>query len=143
MVGLLDSLCRSQTQMFLRLMLNKDSTLCYKDGPQLPLLNITTTCEMYGRYVIFYNERLDGVYYPGNYELGNVHSELCEVVVQGISLLLNLWFRASFLSLNKMIWSIYKTETSYTLLLLSKSWIDFCLYNNTQFMTTKHFWKSK
>lgn len=40
----------------------KNSTLCYKDGPHLP--NFTTTCTNYGRYVIFYNERLNGVIYP-------------------------------------------------------------------------------
>lgn len=62
----------------------KDSTLCYKDGPQIPPLNFTTTCTQHGRYVIFYNERLDGVVYPQGYELANVVYEICEVVVQGI-----------------------------------------------------------
>lgn len=62
----------------------KNSTLCYKDGPQLPPLNFTTTCTEYGRYVIFYNERLDGVSYPDDYEIGNVYTELCDVIVQGI-----------------------------------------------------------
>lgn len=37
----------------------------------------------YGRYVIFYNERYDGVTYPIGYELRNVFTELCDVVVQG------------------------------------------------------------
>nr|XP_034321035.1 multiple epidermal growth factor-like domains protein 6 isoform X1 [Crassostrea gigas] len=60
----------------------KSSTLCYKDGPQLPPLNFTTTCTEHGRYVIFYNERLDGVVYPMGYEL-YVYTELCEVIVQG------------------------------------------------------------
>lgn len=59
------------------------STLCYKDGPQLPPLNFTTTCTEYGRYVIFYNERKDGVVYPDGYQLAIV-TELCEVIVQGI-----------------------------------------------------------
>lgn len=59
------------------------STLCYKNGPQLPPLNFTTTCITYGRYVIFYNERLDGVMYPAVYESVNVITELCEVIVQG------------------------------------------------------------
>lgn len=58
------------------------SALCYKDGPQLPPLNFTT-CTGHGRYVIFYNDRLDGVTYPDGYEIQNVFTELCEVIVQG------------------------------------------------------------
>lgn len=62
----------------------QSTTLCYKDGPKLPPLNFTTTCMMYGRYVIFYNERLDGVSYPIGYELVNsVVMEICELTVQG------------------------------------------------------------
>lgn len=60
------------------------STLCYKDGPQLPLLNFTTSCTEYGRFVIFYNDRNDGVVYPEEYQLVNVYTELCEVIVKGI-----------------------------------------------------------
>nr|XP_022305066.1 multiple epidermal growth factor-like domains protein 10 isoform X2 [Crassostrea virginica] len=56
--------------------------LCYKDGPQLPSLNFTTTCITSGRYVIFYNERLDGTTYPEGYEL-IAYTEICEVIVQG------------------------------------------------------------
>lgn len=59
------------------------ATLCYKNGPQLPPLNFTSICTDLGRYVIFYNERLDGVTYPDGYEVINVHTELCEVTVQG------------------------------------------------------------
>lgn len=59
------------------------STQCYKDRLELPPLNFTTKCEEFGRYVIFYNERLDGVAYPTGYELQNVVTELCEVIVQG------------------------------------------------------------
>lgn len=62
----------------------QDSTLCYKDGPQLPPLNFTIICAEFGRYVIFYNERTGGVVnYPSGYELDNVFTELCEVIVQG------------------------------------------------------------
>lgn len=61
----------------------KKSTLCYKDGPVLPPLNLTKICNEYGRYVIFYNERLDGIVYPKGYEATNVFTELCEVIVQG------------------------------------------------------------
>lgn len=59
------------------------STQCYKNRLELPPLNFTTKCKEFGRYVIFYNERLDGVAYPTEYELQNVVTELCEVVVQG------------------------------------------------------------
>nr|XP_022311525.1 uncharacterized protein LOC111116798 [Crassostrea virginica] len=64
---------------------NLDNTsLCYKDGPQLPPLNFTTTCITTGQYVIFYNERLDGDTYPAGYEVNNnVFMELCEVQVYG------------------------------------------------------------
>nr|XP_034321721.1 multiple epidermal growth factor-like domains protein 10 [Crassostrea gigas] len=61
----------------------RGSTLCYKDGPQLPPLNFTTICAEYGRYVIYYNERLNGVSYPEEYEVKNVFTELCEVSVEG------------------------------------------------------------
>lgn len=59
------------------------SSLCYKDGPNLPSLNFTTNCIKQGRYVIFYNERIDNAAYPSGYELGNVFTELCNVVVHG------------------------------------------------------------
>lgn len=61
----------------------KEFTPCYKDGPQLPPLNHTYICTESGRYVIFYNERLDEVKYPDGYEIANVVTELCEVTVQG------------------------------------------------------------
>ena len=60
-----------------------NSSLCYKDGPQLPSLNFTTICITSGRYVTFYNERLDRVSYPEGYTLSLVYTELCEVIVQG------------------------------------------------------------
>lgn len=53
----------------------KSSTLCYKDGPRLPPLNFTATCIMFGRYVIYYNERRREVTYPEQYELNNVCTE--------------------------------------------------------------------
>ena len=58
-------------------------SLVYKDGPLLPPLNFTTTCFTFGRYVIFYNDRLD-VYnlYPSGYE-DPVYTELCEFTVLG------------------------------------------------------------
>lgn len=57
------------------------ATLCYKNGPQLPPLNFTSICTVSGRFVIFYNERLDGFTYPDGYEVAL--TELCEVTVQG------------------------------------------------------------
>lgn len=69
------------------------STLCYKDGPELPPLNFTTTCVEQGRYVIFYNERKDSDTYPNNYQLTTVFNELCEVWVLGIVVIyLILWY---------------------------------------------------
>lgn len=62
----------------------QEPTLCYKDGLQLPPLNFTAICTERGRYVIFYNERLDSVVYPDVYETDGVFTELCEVVVQGM-----------------------------------------------------------
>lgn len=59
------------------------STLCYKDRLLLPPLNFTAICAEYGRYVIYYNERLHGVIYPDGYQLDNVFTELCEVIVRG------------------------------------------------------------
>lgn len=63
------------------------SSLCYKDGSQLPPLNFTTTCTEHERYVIFYNERLGKNSYPEGDEVYNVFTELCEVIVQGKDLL--------------------------------------------------------
>ena len=62
------------------------SSLCYKDGSTLPPLNFTTTCTLSGRYIMYYNERLDGVTYPAGYEDITRHSvltDLCEVTVNG------------------------------------------------------------
>lgn len=59
------------------------AALCYKNGPELPPLNFTSICSESGRYVIFYNERLDGITYPEKYEVNIVITELCEVTVQG------------------------------------------------------------
>lgn len=65
------------------------ASLCYKNGFQLPPLNFTSICTDLGRYVIFYNERLDGVTYPDGYEVITVFTELCEVTVQGKTKLKN------------------------------------------------------
>lgn len=78
----------------------KESTLCYKDGAQLPPLNFTAVCTENGRYVIYYNERLQAHTYPVRYEIENVFTELCEVIVLGklmyvqhiqIQILIFLW----------------------------------------------------
>lgn len=58
--------------------------LCYKDGPELPPLDFNINCTIYGRYVIFYNERLVGTMYPVEYVTANIISGLCEVTVTGI-----------------------------------------------------------
>lgn len=58
--------------------------LCYKNGPELPTLNFKIDCAVHGRYVIFYNERLDGITYPVGYVTNTVVTEICEVIVTGI-----------------------------------------------------------
>lgn len=58
------------------------SKLCYKNGPVVPVLNFSTTCINYKRYVIFYNER-NATSYPEGYVSSVVFTELCEVKVQG------------------------------------------------------------
>ncbi|XP_061170684.1 cell death abnormality protein 1-like [Saccostrea echinata] len=63
----------------------EDGYLCYKNTLPLPPLNFNTTCIGYGRYVIYYNERLEGVKYPEGYSNGNLYTELCEVKIQGCS----------------------------------------------------------
>ena len=57
--------------------------LCYKNGLQLPPLDFTISCITHGRFVIYYNERLDGTNYPAGYEIDNVVTELCEETVRG------------------------------------------------------------
>lgn len=64
--------------------------LCYKDGPELPPLDFNINCTIYGRYVIFYNERLVGTIYPKEYVTANIISQLCEVTVTGIIYYFNL-----------------------------------------------------
>lgn len=93
------------------------STLCYKDGPQLPPLNFTTICTEYGRYVIYYNERMDGVLYPISYEISNVFTELCEVSVKGKLFVFSYVFKHKF---------VYRLEFNLMQLLLYL----FCCYNN-------------
>jgi hypothetical protein len=61
----------------------EDGYLCYKNGQELPPLDFDTTCVKHGRYVIFYNERLDGSTYPTGYVTASVFTELCEVTVTG------------------------------------------------------------
>lgn len=62
-----------------------NESLCYKNGQELPFLDFNKTCTTYGRYVRFYNERLDGIKYPPKYETDSVFTELCEVTVTGIN----------------------------------------------------------
>ena len=65
-----------------------DGDLCYKSGSVLPFLSISVECFGFGRYVIYYNERFPGEVYPEGFEQSNVHTELCEVSVQGKSTIL-------------------------------------------------------
>lgn len=63
----------------------ENAYLCYKNGPELPTLDFKISCEVYGRYIIFYNERLDGITYPVGYVTNAVVTEICEVIVTGCS----------------------------------------------------------
>uniref|UniRef100_A0A8W8NZW4 Fucolectin tachylectin-4 pentraxin-1 domain-containing protein n=1 Tax=Magallana gigas TaxID=29159 RepID=A0A8W8NZW4_MAGGI len=60
-------------------------TLCYKDDnftlDTIPDV-FTTTCPVHGQYVIYYNERRPGVFYPRGYST-RVGISLCEVEVYG------------------------------------------------------------
>eukprot|EP00105_Crassostrea_gigas_P010418 XP_011425691.1 PREDICTED: cell death abnormality protein 1 [Crassostrea gigas] len=60
-------------------------TLCFKDDNftinTIPPV-FTTNCSVHGQYVIYYNERLQGVVYPDGY-YSYVDSDLCEVEVYG------------------------------------------------------------
>uniref|UniRef100_K1S1Z7 protein-tyrosine-phosphatase n=1 Tax=Magallana gigas TaxID=29159 RepID=K1S1Z7_MAGGI len=64
----------------------KTGSLCFKDDnftlETIPAV-FTTTCPIHGQYVIYYNERLLGVYYPDNYDKYSVINNLCEVEVYG------------------------------------------------------------
>ncbi|XP_062604727.1 multiple epidermal growth factor-like domains protein 10 [Saccostrea cucullata] len=60
----------------------QNSYLCYKDGPELPPLDLINICSIHGRYVTFYNERNKTIY-PSGYQTTTVITELCEVNVHG------------------------------------------------------------
>ncbi|XP_061170683.1 uncharacterized protein LOC133180124 [Saccostrea echinata] len=73
----------------------KGDVLCYKNMLPLPPLEFNTTCIGYGRYVIYYNERLDGVTYPEGYQTLNLYTELCEVTnVRMEPMVLNVFITA-------------------------------------------------
>lgn len=102
------------------------STLCYKNSINVPPLNFTTNCTKYNRYVIFYNERLDGVQYPEGYEVTNVFTELCDVIVQGKTCYL-LWI------LSKVKGRVVKLHYKHRILVRKsffpqKVIFSFCLY---------------
>lgn len=62
-----------------------DGTLCFRDRyftkRTIPEV-FSTTCHIYGQYVIFYNERLPGVVYPKDYS-ASAFADICEFEVYG------------------------------------------------------------
>lgn len=67
-------------------------TLCYKDDNftlgTLPAA-FSAICPVHGQYVIYYNERLQGVIYPVEYS-NDIASVLCEIEVYGTSIFIIL-----------------------------------------------------
>ena len=63
-----------------------DGVLCFKDTDfnisTIPSV-FNTTCTVHGQYVIYYNERLEGVTYPDDYSL-EAYNGICEVEVYGL-----------------------------------------------------------
>lgn len=59
----------------------EDGHLCYEDTTGRPLVDQNITCSIYGRYVIYYNERNQNVnrLYYSQYAF----NELCEVEIYG------------------------------------------------------------
>ena len=77
-------------------------TLCFKDSnytsstiPQV----VNISCAVHGQYVIYYNERLEGVAYPSDYHLYEAYNLLCEVEVYGKNMI-EIWICQQFDSIS-------------------------------------------
>lgn len=69
----------------------KDAHLCFHHDDNLlgkPTINQTINCSVRGRYVIYYNERRQGVHYPDYYSK-YAYNEICELEVFGESQFFN------------------------------------------------------
>lgn len=70
----------------LNIMIKENGFFCFKDMSFIRdmILNyVNIICIMYGRYVIYYNNRIILLYFVG-YLIDGVYNEFCEVEVWGI-----------------------------------------------------------
>lgn len=75
-----------------------DAHLCFHHDHSIsrkPTINQTINCSVRGRYVIYYNEREQGVHYPYYYSK-YAYNEICELEVFGESQFSNCLIIRSF-----------------------------------------------
>lgn len=93
-----------------------DAHLCFHHNDTLsgkPTINEKINCLVRGRYVIYYNERRDGVHYPYYYSK-YAYNEICELEVFGESKFLNGFISLIFF-LHKRIWILVTVSSKHSL----------------------------
>ena len=91
-----------------------DGILCFKDNDfnisTIPSV-FNTTCTVHGQYVIYYNERLEGVTYPDDYSL-KAYNGICEVEVYGLYIYIYMYivlrvpYACNIISMVRIMYSI-------------------------------------